>query len=234
VAHSYGVDVFGGSSWAFYGKKYDKTPLIEVEKLSGVNTLAVDSQGRIWAGTSSYGISVFNGSDWQTYDSRECFYGSSVNSIACDSRGRVWLGTDFGLAVFNGSSWFQYTKNTSELLSNDIEVIIVTGAGPSSLPQAPAIETGGVKGKVQSGGQPVAGATVVVCGQTVLVYFGESPCIGDSYSAVTDENGEFYITDVPPYRYSLAIKKPDGDWKVLMGYIYVIDGETTSLGVLSI
>jgi hypothetical protein len=234
VAHSYGVDVFDGSSWTFYGKKYDKEPQIEVEELSGVKTLAVDNQGRIWAGTTSYGASVFNGSDWQNYGGREYFYGSSVNSIAGDSQGRIWLGTNFGLAAFDGSSWFHYTKNTTELLSNEIKVIIVTGAGPSSLPQAPTIEPGGVKGKVQSEGQPVAGATVVVCWQTVLVYFGESPCSGDSYSAITDENGEFYITDVPPYKYSLAIQKPDGEWQVLMGYIFVIDGETTDLGVLSI
>ncbi|MFC1875330.1 hypothetical protein ACFLY3_04205 [Chloroflexota bacterium] len=234
VAHSYGVDVFDGSNWIFYGEKYDKTPQIEVEELSGVKALAVDNQGFVWAGTSGYGVSVFDGSDWQTYDSRECFYGSSVNSIACDSRDRVWLGTDFGLTVFDGSNWSQYTKNTSEILSNDIETIVVTGAGPSLLPPAPAIEPGDLRGKVLSGGQPVAGATVVLCWQTVPFYSGESPCSGDLYSAVTDENGDFYITGVPPYKYCLAIQKPDGDWKILIGYTYVIDGETTNVGNLSI
>jgi hypothetical protein len=234
VAHSYGVDVFDGSNWIFYGKKYDKTPLIEVEELSGVQTLAVDNKGFVWAGTFGKGASVFNGSDWQTYDSRECFYGSSVNSIACDSRDRLWLGTDFGLAVFDGSNWSQYTKNTTELLSNNIGAIVVTGAGPSSLPPAPVLESGSVRGKIQSGGQPVAGAKVVVCWQTVLLYSGESPCSGDSYSAITDENGDFLITGVPPYRYCLAIQKPDGHWKVLVGYVYVVDGETTFLGALDI
>jgi len=234
LAHSYGVDVFDGTSWIFYGKMYDETPLIEVEKLTGVRALAVDNQGFVWAGTSSYGVSVFNGNDWQTYDSRECFYGSSVNSIACDSRDRIWLGTDFGLAVFDGSNWSQYTRNTTELLSNDIEAILVTGDRPLSLPQAPVLEPGEVKGKVMSGGQPVAGATVVACWQTVPFYSGESPCSGDSYSAITDENGDYHITDVPPYKYCLAIQKPDGDWKILIGYVYVIGGETTSLDVLNI
>jgi len=234
VAHSYGVDVFDGNGWTFYGEKYDKEAQIEVEALSGVSALAVDNQGCVWAGTSAYGISVFNGSDWNTYGSRECFYGSGVNAIACDSQGRVWLGTNFGLAVFDGSNWFQYTKNSSELLSNDIDAVLVTGAGPASLPQAPALEPGNVMGKIQSDGQPVAGATVVVCWQTVLLYFGESPCSGDSYSAVTDENGDFFISNIPPYKYSLAIQEPDGSWKVLMGYTYVIDGETTDLGTLSI
>ncbi len=234
VAHLYGVDVFDGSSWILYGEKYDKEAQIEVDALSGVKALAVDNQGFIWAGTSAYGISVFNGSDWSTYGSREFFYGSGVNAIACDSQGRVWLGTNFGLAVFDGSNWFHYTKNSSELLSNDIDAILVTGAGPSSLPQAPALEPGDIMGKIQSDGQPVAGATVVVCWQTVLFYSGESPCSGDSYSAVTDENGEFFISNVPPYKYSLAIQDLEGDWQVLMGYIYVIDGETTDLGTLSI
>lgn len=36
-----------GISWIFYGEKYDKTPLIEVEELSGIKALAVDNQGFI-------------------------------------------------------------------------------------------------------------------------------------------------------------------------------------------
>jgi len=93
-----------------------------------------------------------------------------VNSIACDSQDRIWLGTDFGLAVFDGNEWLHYTRNTSELLSNDIETIVVTGASPTSLPPAPVIEPGDIRGTVQSSGQPVAGATVVACWQTVPFY----------------------------------------------------------------
>jgi len=234
VAHSYGVDVFDGSSWIFYGEKYGKEAQIEVGALSSVDALAVDSQGYIWAGTYSHGLSVFNGSEWNTYDSRECFYGSSVSAIACDSQGRVWLGTNFGLAVFDGSSWFHYTKNSSELLSNKVDAILVIDAGPPSLPQAPALEPGNVMGKIEDNGQPVAGATVMVCWHASAFYSGDSPCSGDSYSAITDENGDFFISDVPPYKYGLAIQSPDGSWQVLMGYIYVIDGETTDLETLSI
>jgi ligand-binding sensor domain-containing protein len=234
VAHSYGVDVFDGSNWTFYGEKYDKEAKIEVEELSGVSALAVDGQNSIWAGTSAYGVCNFNGNDWTNYNGREYLYGAGVNAIACDSQGRVWIGTNFGLAVFDGDNWFHYTKNSSSLISNSIDAILVIGNGPSSLPQAQALEPGNITGKIQRDGQPVAGATVVVCWQTVLVSFGESPCSGDSYSAVTDENGEFFISNVPPYKYGLAIQDPEGEWQVLMGYIHIIDGETTDLGTLSI
>ena len=234
VAHSYGVDVFDGSGWVFYGKKYDKEAQIEVEALSGVSALTVDNQGCIWAGTHSHGISVFNGSNWNTYGSRECFYGCGVNAIACDDQDRVWLGTDLGLVVFDGDNWFQYTKNSSGLLSNRVDTVLVIGAGPSPLPQAPALEPGNVTGNIKSGGQPVAGATVVVCWHASPFYSGDSPCSGNTYSVITDENGDFFISDVPPYKYGLAIQSPEGSWKILTGYIYVVDGETTDLGSLSI
>jgi len=234
VAHSDGVDVFDGSGWVSHGRKNKKTPFIENERLSMVQALAVDGQGNVWAGTYADGVSVFNGTAWQTYDSRQCFYGGSVNAIGCDGRGRIWLGTDFGLAVFDGTGWSQYTKNSSPLLSNNVSAVVVTGAGPSALPRAPALEPGSIRGTIKSGGQPVAGATVVVCWQTSMLYSGDSPCSGESYSAVTDERGEFRIFGVPPYRYDLAIKKPDGKWKILLGNVYVIDGEMTDIGVLSL
>jgi hypothetical protein len=120
------------------------------------------------------------------------------------------------------------------LLSNRVDTVIVVGTGPLSLPQAPSLKPGNVIGKIMSGGEPVAGATVVVCWQTIPFYSGESPCSGNSYSAITDENGDFFISDVPPYRYGLAIQNPEGSWKILAGYIYVVDGETTDLESLSI
>ncbi len=233
LGHTYGVDVFDGTAWTFYGEKHDKAPQIEVEALAGVKALAVDARGYVWAGTLLDGVSFFNGSAWQTYDSRKCFYGGAVNSITCDPKGRVWLGTNFGLAVFDGSQWFQYTQRSSALLSNEVRFVIVTGAGPS-LPPAPALQAGRFTGKIMSSGQPVAGAKVVVCWETEMLYSGESPCLGDSYSAVTDSSGEFSIGNVPPYRYALAIQKPNGAWKIRLGYIYVVDGETTFLGSISI
>ena len=162
MAHSEGVEVFDGISWTYYGDKYGTEPKIEVASLFQASALVEDNRGYIWAGTSYKGISVFNGSDWTNYDIGECLLGGSVNSIASDSLGRIWVGTDFGLAVFDGNNWFHYTKHSSGLVSNEVDDIIVTGAGPS-LPPTPALGIGSAKGKLTRNGQPLAGATVVVC-----------------------------------------------------------------------
>jgi ligand-binding sensor domain-containing protein len=234
VAHSDGVDVFDGNKWVFYGKKYDKPAQIEKEQLTGATALAVDGQGIVWVGTSAKGLSYFDGSTWQTYDCREHFYGAGVNTITCDKQGHIWLGTNFGMTVFDGSTWSQYTRNSSGLLSNTINIILVTGAGPASLPTAPGLQPGGIRGKIKSGDQPLAGAKVVVCWETAMFYSGSSPCSGDAYIAMTNADGDFYIDGVPPYRYSLAIQKPDGTWKIKLGWVYIIDGGATSMGSLSV
>jgi len=56
------VDVFDGNNWVFYGHKYDKPALIEVEQLTSARALAVDGQGIVWVGTQSKGPSYFDGS----------------------------------------------------------------------------------------------------------------------------------------------------------------------------
>ena len=234
VAHTYGVDVFDGNKWVFYGSAYNKSALIEVKQLVGAIALAVDGQGAVWVGTSYEGISYFNGSTWHTYDCREYFYGAQVKAITCDKQGRVWLGTDFGMTVFDGSAWSSYTQNSSELLSNSVNVILVTGEGSASLPPAQGLQPGSVSGQIKSGDQPLAGAKVVVCWDTEMFYSGDSPCLGDSYSVMTDANGEFNIEGIPPYRYRLAIQKPDGKWKILLGYVYIVDGESTLLKAISL
>ena len=234
VAHYYGVDVFDGNKWVFYGKELGKPAQIEKEQLTGARALAVDGQGTVWVGTSTKGLSYFDGSTWQTYDCREHFYGAGVNTITCDKQGHVWLGTNFGMTVFDGSTWSHYTKYSSGLLSNTINIILVTGAGPASLPTAPGLQPGSIHGKIKSGDQPLAGAKVVICWATAMFYSGSSPCSGDSYSAMTNADGDFEIDGIPPYRYSLAIQKPDGTWKIRLGWVYIVDGGTTFLGSLSV
>jgi ligand-binding sensor domain-containing protein len=235
VAHSFGVDVFDGINWILYGNSYlEKVPQIEVEELYSVQALAVDKQGFVWAGTNSYGVSVFNGDDWQTYGSKECLYGSSVNSITCDNQGRIWVGTDFGLAVFDGSNWLQYTSNKTALCSNDITAIFVNGTGPLSLPPAPILDNGGATGTITINGQKVAGVLVVLCWEVEMFYSGESPIRGDSYSTFTDTIGSFYIDDIPPNRYILAVKTPEGKWYFSLSSFRILEGETTLIPEFSI
>jgi hypothetical protein len=68
-----------------------------------IYALAVDSAGRLWAGTLNRGVSVYNGKDWKTYGVLEGCSGERVFGIAADpdpKRGNVWIGTDHGLTCW--------------------------------------------------------------------------------------------------------------------------------------
>ena len=64
-----------------------------------VQALAVDSSGKLWAGTKG-GISVFDGSEWTSYTMQDGLISNNILCIVCDKFGSVYLGTDNGLMVY--------------------------------------------------------------------------------------------------------------------------------------
>jgi hypothetical protein len=83
-----------------------------------VYALAVDQQGRLWAGTAYSGVSVYNGSKWQRYGPIEGCEGERVFDIAADTnsgRPNVWIAHDHGISLYgklrDGSTgWKTYTQ----------------------------------------------------------------------------------------------------------------------------
>jgi hypothetical protein len=76
-------------------------------------SLAVDKQGRIWAGHLNHGVSVFDGTNWKNYDVPIGPIGERVFKIAaCPVDGDVWLGTSAGLTRYSASQdeWLHYTR----------------------------------------------------------------------------------------------------------------------------
>jgi hypothetical protein len=68
-----------------------------------VYAVAVDTLGRVWAGTVNQGVSVYNGKDWRNYGVLDGCSGERVFAIAADpdpKRGNVWIGTDHGLTCW--------------------------------------------------------------------------------------------------------------------------------------
>ena len=78
-----------------------------------VYSVAVDKQGRVWAGHLNHGVSVFNGSTWKNYDMPYGPIGERIFKIAvCPTDGDVWIGTSAGLTRYSVSkdTWTHYTK----------------------------------------------------------------------------------------------------------------------------
>ena len=76
-------------------------------------SLAVDKQGRIWAGHLNHGVSVFDGTNWKNYDVPNGPIGERIFKIAvCPVDGDVWLGTSAGLTRYSVSKneWRHYMR----------------------------------------------------------------------------------------------------------------------------
>ena len=84
----------------------------------------------------------------------------------------------------------------------------------------PAPGTGNVQGKVLYNGKPVANIDVKLC-ETFSRFL--SGCGGKTYTAKTDKDGDYVITNVPPKEYeALTVRIFDTD-----GYVFA----TTSFGI---
>ena len=64
-------------------------------------SLAMDKDGRIWAGTNG-GASCFDGQQWHTIGTKDGILDGNVFSMLFDDRGHRWFGTLKGLSVFRG------------------------------------------------------------------------------------------------------------------------------------
>jgi hypothetical protein len=69
-----------------------------------VQALAMDREGRIWAGAGS-DVSMFDGSRWITTTPADGLTGGQVNHIAVDQAGQVWVATEDGVSRFDGQVW---------------------------------------------------------------------------------------------------------------------------------
>jgi ligand-binding sensor domain-containing protein len=223
VLHSTGLLSFDGSAW-----QEQSVDLLTLQNM------AVDAEGNLWVGSFSDGAAKYNGSEWEIFTTENSDLSSSqVRSLAVDAQGRVWIGTEFGLNVFDGEIWTTFTMSNSSLLDNAVHALHVMGDGPT-LPALEEKGTGSVIGVIENGRDPLAGAQVELCAESVGVMFsGNTPCDGQrgSFLTTTDDKGEFTFDEVPVGRYELVIEAPDG-WISFIGIdtkFEVVEGETTDL-----
>jgi hypothetical protein len=82
-------------------------------KDDSVRCLAVDAQGRLWAGYTYHGVSIYNGKDWKTFDAPDGPLGHHIFKIAISPLDNdVWLATDLGLTRYSvaNDTWSHITR----------------------------------------------------------------------------------------------------------------------------
>jgi ligand-binding sensor domain-containing protein len=89
-----GLSRFDGKTWTTFTKK---------DGLGGnfIHTLAVDSDGLIWAGTNG-GASWYDGQRWRNFSQADGLVDNNVFSIVFDEKGNRWFGTWQGLSRHHG------------------------------------------------------------------------------------------------------------------------------------
>jgi hypothetical protein len=104
-----------------------------------VRALAVDTNGRVWAGTER-GAAYFEAGQWRVYNtSNSGLIDDMVRAVAVDGAGQVWFGTDRGVSVLDGEEWRHYDTENSGLLDDHILCIApvptfpAAGEGPGSV-----------------------------------------------------------------------------------------------------
>jgi ligand-binding sensor domain-containing protein len=122
-----GVSKFDGTNWTTYtaangtmpGIIFGENGLISIP----VNTIAIDTQGNKWFGTSLYGVLKFDSTNWTTYDTHNSgLVGNFVSSIVIDAQGNKWFGTNGGVSKFDGTNWTTYTTpNTVHAIAIDAQ-----------------------------------------------------------------------------------------------------------------
>ena len=87
---------FDGTNWTYYN------PFNDDMGSNFVSTIAVDPNGKIWAGTYS-GLTVFDGSKWINYTDSHTNPANNLQvlSIDFDSHGNKWFGTACGILKFD-------------------------------------------------------------------------------------------------------------------------------------
>ena len=150
-------------------------------------------------------------------DGGKDFKADRLSAVAVDDSGRLWAGSGIGVTIFGaGGEKTEWASGAIPELVGNIEAIVVVGAGPTTLPTAGPLATGGLTGKLIKNGEPMAGVDVELC-TNPSSYFKKSPCneAPVKFETKTDASGNWTVTDMPLGSYGLAVKDAEG-WRVTM------------------
>jgi ligand-binding sensor domain-containing protein len=98
---AFGLDKRTGTVWAAAGEKdvnsFDgKTWNVYMDIAQGINSIMVDSRGRVWFGSAT-GLIKFNGDDWINDVKKLGVPAAQVNQMLSDEEGNLWYGMESGV-----------------------------------------------------------------------------------------------------------------------------------------
>ncbi|MFV8751609.1 hypothetical protein ACNOYE_13780 [Nannocystaceae bacterium ST9] len=168
-----------------------------------------------------------------------------------DAAGRAWLRTRYGVYVLEGEQVTELLPGPGASLPSLIERVVVSGGGPSELPELVSAPRVTMTGKVIKAGAPVAGVPIEVCALYVSktsaygdwTFRGKTPCStsDDKFgSFTTDAEGRFTVENMARLgAFSFAYR--DGtQWKQFLedaGLMSCYDtkpGETCDIGTIKL
>jgi hypothetical protein len=182
--------------------------------------LGVSANGSLAARAGSTAIIVPAGGSPRVFDPRDGkdFRANGIAALAADDSGRLWVGSEIGTSVLGpGDAKTEWPGGSVPELTGDIAGIAVFGSGPTELPVAGPVRTGGLTGKLLRDGSPLAGIDVELC-STPGMMFTDSPCgkATVKFTGKSDERGVWSFAGVPLGSYGLAVKVDD-QWQIQLG-----------------
>ncbi|MBL1260736.1 MAG: hypothetical protein COB33_009435 [Thiotrichaceae bacterium] len=93
-------------------------------------SLAVDSDGIVWAGTWGGGLARFDGENWTNYTTADGLPGNHIFMLHIDIDGQLWIGTSKGLARFKEEGeGFNVMTTLDGLYANNVFSLAKSGNG---------------------------------------------------------------------------------------------------------
>jgi hypothetical protein len=201
-----------------------------------VRALAMDGEGRVWAGTEA-GLARFEDGNWTAYNtSNSGLLNNLIRALAADHEGRIWVGTEGGVSVLDGDAWRTYTTANSGLLDNHVLCITPLPAALDTQPGIGPLWFGTESGASYFDGEAWTNYTADnsgLAGSRVLsiaidaqgrawfgMWGGLSVFDGQSWTSYTTANSDLVYDTVS----SVVIDRPGRIWCGTLDGISVFDG----------
>jgi ligand-binding sensor domain-containing protein len=89
---------------------------------TGVTTMATDSSGGVWIGSTQGVAYAKSGGSFTTFTAESGLSDNAVNCIYPSGDGSVWVGTENGVSVYKNGSWSVY-RESDGLAGNSVRAI---------------------------------------------------------------------------------------------------------------